>query len=48
MNAMYGDVSACETSERLECVQTLGTLDVPDLDCAVGTCTNMPTVIHCN
>lgn len=35
VNAMYSDVSACQTSQRLECVEAFRTLHVPHLDCAV-------------
>lgn len=41
MNAVDSDVSACQTSQGLECVQTLCTLYVPHLYCTVGTCTRM-------
>lgn len=41
MNAVYGDVGACKTSQRLEGVEALRTLDVPHLYRSVGTCTNM-------
>ena len=40
MNTVYSNVCACKTSQRLECVQTFGTLDIPHLDCSVRTCAN--------